>query len=109
MKIGNPSDKPLIPTPAVGSAAAAEATAKTAAQAAPAAAAAPAATDASATVALSSTAATLLSSSTTAEFDTDKVNRISQAISEGTFKVDPGVIADKLIANAQELLTKGQG
>ena len=37
-------------------------------------------------------------------FDQAKVDRISQAIREGTFKVDAGAIADKLISNAQELL-----
>lgn len=37
-------------------------------------------------------------------FDQAKVDRISQAIREGTFKVDAGAIADKLISNAQDLL-----
>jgi negative regulator of flagellin synthesis FlgM len=40
-------------------------------------------------------------------FDQAKVDRISQAIREGTFKVDAGAIADKLISNAQELLSRG--
>ena len=64
-------------------------------------------TEASAQVALSSTAASLLSTSTNAaEFDSAKVDRISQAIERGEFKVDAGAIADKLIANAAELLKK---
>ena len=64
----------------------------------------------SATVALSSTASTLLSGGTSAEFDADKVARHrSGAIAAGTFKINPEAIADKLIANAQELLTKVQG
>ena len=37
-------------------------------------------------------------------FDTAKVQRISDAIRNGEFKVNPEAIADKLIANAQELL-----
>ena len=37
-------------------------------------------------------------------FDQAKVDRISQAIRNGTFRPDAGAIADKLIANAQELL-----
>ena len=37
-------------------------------------------------------------------FDADKVQRISDAIREGKFTVNPDAIADKLIANAQELL-----
>lgn len=57
----------------------------------------------SAQVALSSAASSLL---TGGEFDAEKVERISQAIRDGSFKVNPEVIADKLIANAQELLGK---
>lgn len=39
-----------------------------------------------------------------ASFDKAKVERISAAIRDGRFQVDAGAIADKLIANAQELL-----
>jgi negative regulator of flagellin synthesis FlgM len=65
---------------------------------------------ASTQVELSSTAATLRSGSPTAsaDFDAEKVDRISQSISDGSFKVNPEAIADKLISNAQELLSKGQ-
>jgi negative regulator of flagellin synthesis FlgM len=38
-------------------------------------------------------------------FDTAKVQRISQAISEGKFTVNANAIADKLVANAQELVS----
>jgi negative regulator of flagellin synthesis FlgM len=64
------------------------------------------ATGGSATVALSSQAASLLQGAggASAEFDAGKVDRISQAITEGSFSVDAAVIADKLIANAKELL-----
>lgn len=67
--------------------------------------------DASAQVALSSTATALLqgtpgATATNADFDAEKVARVASAISEGTFKPNPEVIADKLIANAQELLNK---
>ena len=68
----------------------------------------PAAPDASATVKLSSTASTLLSGGVDADFDADKVAQVSQAIADGSFKVDAEAIADKLIANAQELLTNVQ-
>ena len=54
-------------------------------------------------------AATLLSSGSSADFDADKVARISGAIATGSFKVDHAAIADKLIANAQELLGKVKG
>ncbi len=58
----------------------------------------------SAQVELSTTAAQLAARGTDGVFDTQKVQRISDAIRDGKFQVDPGAIADKLIANAQELL-----
>jgi negative regulator of flagellin synthesis FlgM len=49
--------------------------------------------------------ATMLSqASDDPSFDTDKVEAIAQAIRDGRFTIDPGAIADKLIANSQELL-----
>ena len=48
--------------------------------------------------------AQLAAGRTEAVFDTAKVQRISDAIRNGQFKVNPEAIADKLIANAQELL-----
>jgi len=104
MKIGHPADKPL-PAPAVGTPAAPADTGK----AAPGQATAAANVDASATVALSSTASTLLTAGAANEFDADKVARVGAAIADGSFKVNPEAIADKLIANAQELLSKVRG
>lgn len=104
MKIGSPADKPL-PAAAVGTPAAPAEGAKTA----PVHATGAAPADASATVALSSTASTLLSAGAASEFDAEKVARIAGQIADGTFKVNPEAIADKLIANAQELLSKVQG
>ncbi len=65
--------------------------------------AAPAAASAepSAKVQLSASA---LSSGEDVSFDKAKVERIATAIREGRFEVNSGAIADKLIANAQELL-----
>lgn len=104
MKIGNPAEKPVaLAAPGTQTAAAESSKAGHAHGAAPAAAHG---TDPSATVALSSTASTLLSGGTSSEFDADKVARMSEAIAGGTFKVNAGAIADKLIANAQELLSK---
>ncbi len=59
----------------------------------------------SAKVALSSSAA-LRTEGTAGDgtFDQAKVERIAAAIKDGKFKVDAGAIADKLIANAQELI-----
>ena len=42
--------------------------------------------------------------SSSGDFDAEKVQRIAQAIREGRFTVNPEAIADKMIANAQELL-----
>ena len=39
-------------------------------------------------------------------FDAAKVERIAQAIRDGKLTVNAGAIADKLIANAQELLDR---
>ena len=58
----------------------------------------------SAHVALSPAAAALGVNTTDPSFDTAKVQRIAQAIRDGKFEVDAEAIADKLIANAQELI-----
>jgi negative regulator of flagellin synthesis FlgM len=39
-------------------------------------------------------------------FDAAKVERLATAIAQGKFVVSPAAVADKLIANAQELLSK---
>jgi negative regulator of flagellin synthesis FlgM len=64
--------------------------------------------EASAKVEISSEASSLLSGTqgSSADFDAEKVARISKAIEDGSFKVNHGAIADKLIANAQEVLGK---
>ena len=100
MKIGHPADKPAA---AAGAPAAADAAKAGQAQAS---AETAGAADPSATVALSSTAATLLSGGASGEFDAEKVARMSEAIASGSFKINAEAIADKLIANAQELLVK---
>jgi negative regulator of flagellin synthesis FlgM len=53
-----------------------------------------------------SSAAMLSTDSADGSFDAEKVKRIAQAIRDGKFEVNPEAIADKLIANAQELLGK---
>lgn len=61
----------------------------------------------SAKVELSASAAALAGAEANdGTFDAQKVERLAQAIRDGQFQVNPEVIADKLIANAQELLGK---
>lgn len=102
MKIGNPLDKPgLVPATPGRAADAGAARAKAAGDAAP----------SSSTVELSNAASALLRGSEAAqasmpEFDAGKVERISNAIGQGQYTVNADAIADKLLANAQELLTR---
>jgi negative regulator of flagellin synthesis FlgM len=59
----------------------------------------------SSTVALSSTARALMDGAD-GSFDAEKVERVRQSISDGTYKINADAIADKLIANAQDVLGK---
>ncbi len=65
-----------------------------------------AATEPSAKVQLSSQAALSSPEASQADFDSEKVERIAQAIRDGKFRINAEAIADQLIANAQELLPK---
>lgn len=109
MKIGNPADKPTVPfTGSLKLAPEPAADLKTSPikatpDPAPISLSPP---DASSQVALSSTASSLLEGSSGAEFDAAKVAKMTESIANGSFKIDAGAIADKLISNAQELLTK---
>jgi negative regulator of flagellin synthesis FlgM len=42
----------------------------------------------------------------TADVDTEQVDSVRAAIQNGTYKVNPEAIADKLLANAQEMLNR---
>jgi negative regulator of flagellin synthesis FlgM len=100
MKIGNPTDKPSGVGPVGPARTQPGETAKTQEAAKT--------SDPSAKVELSNTAASLLSGSANSEFDADKVARIAQAISDGKFEINAEKIADRLIANAHEVLGKAQ-
>lgn len=43
------------------------------------------------------------------DFDTKKVAAVRAAIEKGTFTVSAGAIADKLLANAQEIFSRSRG
>lgn len=103
MKIGHPAEKPAAALAKTGAG-----TATAANGAAAATSAIPAQADASAKIELSNTASTLLTTGATPEFDAEKVARISKSIDDGSFKINPEAIADKLISNASELLGKVQ-
>lgn len=99
MKIGQPADKAaLAPTTTTTRNANGEGTKSVG----------PAGSEASAKVVLSEAASALMSSTApaTADFDADKVARIGRAVADGSYVVNHGAIADKLIANTQELLRK---
>ena len=102
MKIGQPADKPAL-TPASTARTGTGDTAKVQPGQV-------ASTDseASAKVVLSDAASALLAASPSAkaDFDAEKVDRIGKAIADGSFKVNHDVVADKLLANAKELLNK---
>ena len=61
----------------------------------------------SAKVELSTAASVLASVGSDASFDAQKVERLSRAIRDGSFRIDADAVADKLIANARELLNRG--
>ncbi len=107
MKISQPSDSPVALSSnaaslAAKSAPAASAQAKTTAAKSP--------QTAGVAVTVSSLARSMEAdaSSDLAEVDMAKVNAVKQAIADGTYKVNAGVIADKLLSNAQEMLQRSR-
>ena len=56
-----------------------------------------------ASVRLSEGLASLSANESNAEFDSGRVEQIKQSIRDGSFEVDSGVVADKLIANVNDL------
>ena len=104
MKVGQPGDLPKVSTPpAAGSGAA---PAKTMQEAA--ATASSAASSAGVAVTVSTSVRTLEQANRgeAPEIDSDKVNAVRTAIEQGTYVVNPEAIADKLLANAQEMLNR---
>ena len=99
MKIGQLSDDHVANGPK-GAKAGSAAPGQAAAQARPAAGGVP--------VTISSLTRTLEQSGQAggADVDMDKVNAVRAAIERGTYAVNPEAIADKLLANAQEMLNR---
>lgn len=105
MKIGQPSDTsvPVNSTTANAPAKGGQSASSTAASAASA-----QAPSAGVAVTVSPMARTLEASkrSEAADVDMKKVNAVRSAIEQGTYKVNPEAIADKLISSAQEMLKR---
>lgn len=97
MKVGQIESK--LVTAAVGERKSAPAADKAKAADAP-------ASEASAQVQLSDTVSALSTGGSEGVFDAAKVERISNAIRDGKFQINAEAIADKLISNAQELLSQ---
>lgn len=105
MKIGQPSDNPVSvnataqPVPAKGGQSASSTANANAAKSTQ---------SAGVAVTVSTLARTLgaAKSGEPADVDTAKVNSVRSAIQQGTYVVNPEVIADKLLANAQEMLNR---
>lgn len=102
MKIGQPIDPTVsIPSNAPSAAAKAGPEAAQAAQAARSERKTP-----SASVTVSALARGLDTAAAEPEVDLDKVNALRQAIADKTYTVNPEAIADKLLANAREMLQR---
>jgi negative regulator of flagellin synthesis FlgM len=65
-----------------------------------------AAAEPSTTVQISDAASIISNADADGTFDAAKVQRMAQAIRDGKFEVNADAIADKLIANTQEILRK---
>jgi negative regulator of flagellin synthesis FlgM len=61
------------------------------------------------TVSTAARGALNLSTRPNADFDAGKVKAVRTAIENGTFSVDAEAIADKMLSNAQEILSRARG
>lgn len=108
MKISQPSDNPVAASTVAASSAAksgpaASTLAKTTAS--------KSTQSAGVAVTVSTLARSMESSSSgdAPDVNMEKVNAVREAIAQGTFKVNAEAIADKLLSNAQEMLTRNRG
>jgi negative regulator of flagellin synthesis FlgM len=58
-------------------------------------------------VELSAAASVIASGLADGSFDAQKVERLTRAIRDGQYQIDPQAIADRLLANTRELLDRG--
>lgn len=107
MKIGQPSDKPVVSTPSASPTPAAPPKAEQQGAAAVAV-ATQGASSAGVAVTVSTRARALEQANRgeSAEIDMEKVESVRSAIEQGTYVVNPEVIADKLLADAKEMLNR---
>lgn len=105
MKIGQPSDKPVTLTPAAASPPVAPPKGE---QQGAAAVATKGAKSAGVAVTVSTLARSLgqANRGEAADVDMGKVESVRSAIEQGTYVINPEVIADKLLANAKEMLNR---
>lgn len=107
MKIGQPSDIPVSP-PSVNTSPPAKQAASTHAAAAAQSSASQSGSSASVAVSVSQQARALekTARSEAGDVDTSKVDAVRAAIEDGSYVVDAEAIADKLLANAKEILSR---
>lgn len=105
MKIGQPSDKSVVSTPAAPTPPAAPPKAE---QQGAAAVATQGANSAGVAVTVSTRARALEQANrgASAEINMEKVESVRAAIEQGTYVVNPEVIADKLLADAKDMLNR---
>lgn len=107
MKISQPSDTPIaLPSNAASLAAKSASTAG--AQAKTTSAKSPQQPGVAVTVSSLARSIKADAASDLAEVDMAKVSAVKQAIADGTYKVNAGVIADKLLSNAHEMLQRSR-
>lgn len=107
MKINLPTEKPGLPSTSAAPASAKNAPA-TSAKAGPSASQSAQAAGVAVTVSPLARALETNKSDRLPEVDSKKVEAVRVAIAEGTYAVNAEVIADKLLANAQDMLQRSQ-